>query len=69
MGQVTSDGTTPPKAVPDPKAEAERDALERYRATHSADGYALGSPEYPDNRQGRRALARTWKRRPLKETP
>jgi hypothetical protein len=46
----------------DPKAEAEHKALEKYRRTHSADGYPLGSAEYPNNRQGRRALARTWKR-------
>jgi len=49
-------------SVDDPKAEAERKALEEYRRTHSVDGRALGSPAYPDNRQGRRALARTWKR-------
>lgn len=39
-----------------------------YRATHSRDGYALGSPQYPDNRAGRRAMARTWKRVPLAQT-
>lgn len=33
-----------------------------YRRTHSRDGYGLGSAQYPDNREGRRALARTWKR-------
>lgn len=37
----------------------------QYRATHSRDGYALGSAQYPDNRAGRRAMARTWKRVPL----
>ena len=49
-------------SVPDPKEEAERQAREEYRRTHSANGHTLGSPAYPDNRQGRRALARTWKR-------
>lgn len=48
--------------TPEQKAEAEAEARAAYRRTHSADGYALGSPEYPDNREGRRALARTWKR-------
>ena len=33
-----------------------------YRETHSSEGYPLGSPEYPDNREGRRRLARSWKR-------
>lgn len=33
-----------------------------YERTHSLEGYPLGSPQYPDNREGRRALARTWKR-------
>lgn len=37
-------------------------AKRRYRETHSAEGYPLGSPEYPDNREGRRRLARSWKR-------
>ena len=46
----------------DAKAEAERQALAEYRRTHSRDGYALGTPDYPDNREGRRRLARTWKR-------
>lgn len=32
-----------------------------YRLTHSRDGYGLGSPQYPDNREGRRKLARTWR--------
>ena len=48
--------------APDPKAEAERKAIEEYRRTHSADGHPLGSAAYPNNREGRRALARTWKR-------
>lgn len=33
-----------------------------YRRTHSLSGSMLGSPQYPDNREGRRRLARTWKR-------
>ena len=49
---------------PDPKSEAEREAIEEYRRTHGSDGYALGSWRYPDNREGRRALARSWKRYP-----
>lgn len=49
-------------SVEHPKDRAEREAREEYRRTHSADGYALGSGQYPNNRQGRRALARTWKR-------
>jgi hypothetical protein len=47
--------STPAPSV-DPK-EAE------YRLTHSRDGYPLGSAEYPDNREGRRKLARTWPHR------
>ena len=43
------------------KSEAEEISKAEYRRTHSRDGYALGSAEYPDNRQGRRALARTWR--------
>jgi len=32
-----------------------------YMLTHSRDGYALGSAKYPDNREGRRKLAHTWR--------
>ena len=35
-------------SAPDPKAEAERQAREEYRRTHGDDGYALGSPAYPN---------------------
>lgn len=49
-------------AIDAEKAATEAAALAEYRRTHSADGYPLGSPEYPNNREGRRALARTWKR-------
>lgn len=34
---------------------------DEYMRTHSRDGYGLGSPQYPDNREGRRKLARTWR--------
>lgn len=34
---------------------------EEYRRTHARDGHVLGSTEYPDNREGRRKLARTWR--------
>lgn len=51
----------------DLKAHVSREAEAEYRRTHSADGYPLGSAEYPDNRVGRRALARTWKRRKRSE--
>ena len=44
------------------KSAAEEAAIADFRRTHSADGYPLGSVPYPDNREGRRALARTWKR-------
>lgn len=44
------------------KAALEQEIQQAYRKTHSREGYALGSPEYPDNREGRRALARSWKR-------
>ena len=43
-----------------------QEAEAEYRRTHAADGYPLGSAQYPDNREGRRALARTWKRRKRK---
>lgn len=33
----------------------------QYRATHDPDGHMLGSRKYPNNREGRRALARTWR--------
>jgi len=33
-----------------------------YRRLHARNGDALGSAEYPDNREGRRKLARTWRR-------
>ena len=32
-----------------------------YRRTHSSDGYSLGSSRYPNNRQGRRAIQRSWR--------
>ena len=32
-----------------------------YRRTHAYNGDFLGSAEYPDNREGRRKLARTWR--------
>lgn len=38
-----------------------------YRRLHSRDGYLLGSARYPDNREGRRALARTWRRLPVQD--
>ena len=47
---------------PAEKRELEAEVQAEYRRTHSRDGYALGGPEYPGNREGRRALARTWKR-------
>jgi len=48
--------------APAEKAEYERERQAEYRRTHSREGSMLGSREYPDNREGRRALARTWKR-------
>ncbi|NUO96771.1 MAG: hypothetical protein HOW59_02450 [Nonomuraea sp.] len=48
-------------SVDDEKTTALREEQRRYRETHSRDGYPLGSPEYPDNRAGRRRLARTWR--------
>ena len=50
------------RATPEQKVEAERQAQAEYRKTHSRDGYALGSENYPNNREGRRRLARSWKR-------
>lgn len=47
--------TAPAKPTPAVSAE--------YRATHGADGYRLGSSTYPNNRAGRRAMARTWRKR------
>lgn len=47
------------------KRLAWRRAEKAYRETHSRDGYGLGSEAYPDNREGRRALKRSWKRTPL----
>ncbi len=47
--------------TPEEKSEAHAAARAEYRRTHSRSGYALGSSEYPDNREGRRALARTWR--------
>ena len=44
-------------ALPTPQ---EKEA--EYRRTHTYDGYGLGSAEYPDNREGRRKLAHTWRR-------
>ncbi len=32
-----------------------------YMLTHARDGHPLGSPEYPDNRAGRRKLAHSWR--------
>ncbi len=44
------------------RANVDQQSDPNYRATHSRDGYPLGSPGYPDNREGRRRLARSWKR-------
>ena len=49
-------------AEQDTSKAVERQKAMRYRQTHSRDGYPLGSLDYPDNREGRRRLARTWKR-------
>ena len=46
----------------DDRSRTEREAQAAYRRTHSPDGHSLGSAKYPNNREGRRALARSWKR-------
>ena len=46
----------------DDKKRAELEAWEQYKATHDANGHAAET--YPDNREGRRAMARTWKNVP-----
>lgn len=47
------DATKPPLTPEEKQAE--------YRRLHARNGDGLGSPEYPDNREGRRKLARTWR--------
>ena len=42
---------------------------ETYRRTHGSDGYGLGSWKYPNNRQGRRAMARSWHGKPIGRHP
>lgn len=56
-----SDPSLPP-GTESPEDQALDAVAPRYRATHARDGQMLGSPAYPDNRAGRRALARSWKR-------
>lgn len=46
------------------KEYADLVAWEKYKTTHSSDGTGLGTPKYPDNRKGRRDMARTWKNVP-----
>lgn len=50
-------GTGPTDAE---KRAVDEQAEKNYRATHGRDGGLLGV-HYPDNRVGRRAMARTWK--------
>jgi hypothetical protein len=49
--------------TPEEKREYQDQARRRYRQTHGADGHALGSAAYPNNREGRRALAKSWRHR------
>lgn len=44
------------------KKRAELEAWEKYKSTH--DAYGRPAETYPANRDGRRALARTWKNVP-----
>lgn len=43
------------------KQAAREDAERKYRETHDRWGHALGTPELPNNREGRRRMARSWR--------
>lgn len=59
---MTTDPTPDAAAqVREAKRAGYAEAMAEYRKTHARDGCALGSPQYPNNRAGRRALARTWR--------